>query len=157
MSSGVVIDGTWLSSAIDPLGRAARRHLSTYKLGDFAPLRASRNLGDAPFKVKREAGGAGWKSGLVLLDLGDVGGLKTLGSLHHLEVDLLALGERLESVALDGGEVNENVLATLLLDEPEPLRIVEPLHASLCHRPAPSRDRRQIPAVLKPLRPVERP
>jgi len=67
------------------------------------------------------------------LDLADVGGLETLGAPAHLEFDLVALGQALETRSLNGAEVHEHVLAVLLGDETEPLRIVEPLHAALSH------------------------
>jgi hypothetical protein len=68
-----------------------------------------------------------------LADLRYVCGLQSLGSLDDIELHLLTLGEGLEPLGLDRGEVNEDVLAPLLLDEAKPLRIVEPLHTSLCH------------------------
>src|SRR5438552_4628545 len=63
----------------------------------------------------------------------DVGGLEALGASGHLELDPVTLGEALEALSLDGAEVHENVLATLLSDESEALRVVEPLHCSLSH------------------------
>src|SRR6266478_5746911 len=59
--------------------------------------------------------------------------LQALGAPAHLELDLVALGQALESGSLNGAEVHEHVLAVLLGDETEPLRIVEPLHATLSH------------------------
>src|SRR5215510_14413964 len=67
------------------------------------------------------------------LDFADVGGLEPLGAPGHLELDPLTLGQALESRSLNGAEVHEHILATLLRDETEPLRIVEPLHAALSH------------------------
>src|SRR6185503_17981267 len=66
-------------------------------------------------------------------DLADVGGLKSLGTLDHLELHVVAFSERPESLRDDGGVVNENVLATFLRDEAKPLRVVEPLDRALRH------------------------
>src|SRR5438876_5654473 len=67
------------------------------------------------------------------LDLANVRGLKALGTASHLELDLVTLGQALEALGLDRTVVNEDVFPTLLCDEPVALRIVEPLHMSLCH------------------------
>src|SRR5947208_398284 len=67
------------------------------------------------------------------LDLPDVSRLKTLRSAGNLELDLIAFGKALEAVGLDGAEMDEHVLATLLGDKAIPLRIVKPLHLTLSH------------------------
>ena len=49
-------------------------------------------------------------------------------ALHHIELDLLALGQRLESTGLNGRVMNEAVLLSVLSgEEPEALVVVEPL------------------------------
>src|SRR6266699_3940167 len=61
---------------------------------------------------------------------------QTLLSLHDVELDPLALGERLEPLCLDRGVVHEAVLLAVLgRDETKALRVVEPLHDSgdACH------------------------
>src|SRR4029450_7842453 len=68
-----------------------------------------------------------------LLDLPDVGCLKTLRTASHFELDPVTFSEALEALGLDGAVVDENLLAALLCDEPVTLRIVEPLHLSLSH------------------------
>src|SRR3990172_2460755 len=73
----------------------------------------------------------------ALLGLANVGGLEPLRALGHLELDLIALGQALEALGLNGVEMHEHVLATLLGNEAIPLRIVEPLDCTLCHRPLP--------------------
>src|SRR5207253_4198672 len=80
------------------------------------------------------------KAGLVhtvrsaLGDGADVRGLKALRPLLHLELDLLPFGQRAEAVRLDGGVMAEDVRAAVVLhDEPEPLRIIEPLHGTSNH------------------------
>src|ERR1041385_3033371 len=70
--------------------------------------------------------------------LADVARLQALRPLDDLELDALALGQRLETVPLDRGEVHEHVLATLLRDEAETLGIVEPLHGTRRHFRTPS-------------------
>src|SRR5262245_16230181 len=79
-----------------------------------------------PLKLPRVLGGEP-------LGLADVGGLETLRAARHLEFHPVPFAEALEPAGLDGAEVNEHVLAAFLCDEPEPLRIVEPLHGSARH------------------------
>ena len=57
----------------------------------------------------------------------DVAGLRSLGSLFDIELDLLTFGQVTETVALNGGEMDEHVLASWALDETETLVTVEPL------------------------------
>src|SRR3954469_25916124 len=57
--------------------------------------------------------------------------LRSLLPLDDFEFDLIALGERLESVALNRAEVHEDVRTALVRDETVALRIVEPLHGPL--------------------------
>lgn len=57
----------------------------------------------------------------------DVAGLRSLGSLFDIELDLLAFHQVAEAIALDGGEVDEDVLSAFALDEAEALVTVEPL------------------------------
>src|SRR5260370_38113223 len=70
--------------------------------------------------------------------LPNVGGLEPLRALGHLEFDLVTLGQALEALALDGVEVHEHVLATLLADEAVAFRVFEPLDRTLSHRHSPS-------------------
>src|SRR5437016_12284600 len=70
------------------------------------------------------------------LKLDDVLRRWTLLALDDIELNALALGQRLESVRLDRGVVNEAVLLAVLGgDEAESLRVVEPLHdtGDACH------------------------
>src|SRR5579863_5856773 len=57
--------------------------------------------------------------------------LQSLGALLHFELDLLPFIERLVAVALNGREVNENILSRLALDKSIALRRVEPLDGTL--------------------------
>src|SRR5919109_716302 len=80
----------------------------------------------------------------------DVRGLGTLGTLDDLELDTLAFGQGLEAFHRDRGEVDEDVVATLALDEAVALLVRKPLDGALLHvRPpttegaGPRRRRRQ--------------
>ena len=52
----------------------------------------------------------------------------------NVELDALALVEALVAVALDVGEVNEDVITLLARDEPEAFFRVEELDSALCHK-----------------------
>src|SRR5947208_1129982 len=73
-----------------------------------------------------------------LLVLPDVLRLEPLRALHDVELHAVAFGERPETVHLDGGVMDEDVLPTLLRDEAETLAVVEPLHSALRHETLPS-------------------
>ena len=60
----------------------------------------------------------------------DVAGLRSFGSLLNIELDLLTFRQVAETIALNGGEMDENVLATFALDEAEALVTVEPLNCT---------------------------
>ena len=62
---------------------------------------------------------------------GDVFGLEAFRPLLNLELHHLPLGQRLVAIHLNRGEMNENVLSRLALDEPIPLCCVKPLHNTL--------------------------
>src|SRR3954464_15251725 len=97
--------------------------------------------GDGPKDAKachhtREGPRPQARPGLFVVKSGDadVLGLRTLGALGDVELDLLVLVKRLVAAGLDGGEVDEHVLAAAVLcDEAETLVGVEPLDGSLCH------------------------
>src|SRR5437667_12859210 len=80
----------------------------------------------------RDAGG-GTPNGAGRLRPNDVRRVQPFLASLHLELHDLALGEGLESVHLDGGEVHEHVLAAFLLNEAVALGVIEPLHFSLSH------------------------
>src|SRR6266536_1146578 len=65
------------------------------------------------------------------LDRLDVRGLSALGALHDLELNSLTLGQRLVPLLRDGGEMDEDILATLTLDESVALLVRKPLHGAL--------------------------
>src|SRR4051794_28189645 len=68
------------------------------------------------------------------LDEVDVDGLGTLLAGLGLVGDLGPFGERAVPAGVDGGVVNEEVLAGLVgRDEPEALLVTEPLHSSGSH------------------------
>lgn len=60
-----------------------------------------------------------------------VRGLETLGALGHFEFNRLAIVQCLVAISQNGGEVDENVLTALALDEPKALAGIEPLHRTL--------------------------
>ena len=57
----------------------------------------------------------------------DVGSLRTLGALFNIELDLLSFSQVTETIALNGGEMDENVLSTFAFDKTETLVTIEPL------------------------------
>src|ERR1044072_656990 len=67
------------------------------------------------------------------LGLAKVRGLQALGAAGDVQPQGAALRERLEPLALNRREVNEDVFAPLLRDEPETLCFVEPLHRATSH------------------------
>src|SRR5207342_3147054 len=56
--------------------------------------------------------------------------LQALLALHDSEGDLLAFLQRLEAAALDGTEMDEEVLTAFRGNEAEALGVVEPLHST---------------------------
>src|ERR671914_2710842 len=62
-----------------------------------------------------------------------IGGLLTLRTLGHLELDGLTLFQGLVALYLDGGEMYEHILTVRLGDEAVALVVVEPLHRALSH------------------------
>src|SRR5215211_8087727 len=72
-------------------------------------------------------------------DFGDVAGLRALRTVNDLELHCLAFFERAEAVALNGRVVHEDIAASVTLDEPIPLGVVEPLDlACNTHRSVPA-------------------
>ena len=61
----------------------------------------------------------------------NVGSLQALGALDNLEFNGLSLVEGAIAVRLDGGEMDEDVLAALALDETKALAGVKPLYSTL--------------------------
>jgi hypothetical protein len=53
--------------------------------------------------------------------------------LDNLERDWLPFGQGFKAVTLDGGKVDKNVFAVVLLDKPEPLAVIEPFHCTVGH------------------------
>jgi hypothetical protein len=65
------------------------------------------------------------------LEGGDVRSLQALGAAGNFELNRLPVGQRLVPLRLNGGEVDENVLTGLALDESKSLAGIEPLNCSL--------------------------
>src|SRR6185295_5897475 len=55
-------------------------------------------------------------------------GLRPFRTLHNIEFDVFPLLQRLESLPLKGGVVDEHILPALKANEPKPLPVIEPLH-----------------------------
>src|SRR5262245_4476992 len=72
-------------------------------------------------------------AGMPDLGLANVRGLETLGAACHIELHLVTFRQTLEALRGDRAEVDEDILAALLRDEAEALRIVEPLDSTVCH------------------------
>jgi hypothetical protein len=91
-------------------------------------LRADCRLFCNRNQVRRRAGA---ESGCGL----DARGLLAFRALGHFELDLLTFFERLKAVHLDGGEVREQILATIVgRDETVALGVVEPLYRTCWHK-----------------------
>ena len=61
----------------------------------------------------------------------DVLRLQTFRPLLDFELDLLSFIQRLVTVALNRGKMDEYILARLALNEPKAFRCVKPLHYTL--------------------------
>src|SRR5438552_2608382 len=83
-------------------------------------------------------------------DLADVLRLQALGTLSDLELHRIALGEAAEALSLDRREVDEHVRTRLLRDKAKALRVVEPLHLTLCHTVQTSALRGTAPDMCDP-------
>src|SRR5712692_986704 len=81
-------------------------------------------------------------------DLADVLRLQALRTLGDIELDGVTLGETAETVRLDRREVDEHIRTRLLRDKAEALRVVEPLHLSLCHTEKPLLQMGHRPGLL---------
>jgi len=74
----------------------------------------------------------------VVLQKLNVGSLQALRAAGNLEFDGLSLVKGAVAVRLDGGEMDENVLSALALDEAKALAGVKPLYCTLFfHRSVP--------------------
>src|SRR2546423_2736138 len=83
-------------------------------------------------------------------DLADVLRLQALRTLGDLEFDRIALGETAEALSLDRREVDEHIGTRLLRDKAKALRVVEPLHLTLCHTVQTSALRGTAPDMCDP-------
>jgi hypothetical protein len=69
----------------------------------------------------------------ALLDFSNIRRSGALGPGDHFEAYPITLGQRFETLGLDGGMMHKYVLATVLLDKAKTLRIIEPLYFSFKH------------------------
>ena len=65
-----------------------------------------------------------------LRDYNDIFSLRAFLTLRNRKLNLLAFGERFETIALDITEMCEHVRTGLLLDEAESFGFIEPLYGS---------------------------
>jgi hypothetical protein len=61
-----------------------------------------------------------------------IGGLRALGPLYNVKLDVFTFLEAFKPVPLQSRIVDEDVFAAIETDESKPLPIVEPLHRSFC-------------------------
>ena len=59
--------------------------------------------------------------------------LPALGPLGHVELDLLAFLKRTEAVCLDGGVMDEDVLAVFTAQKSKSLGVIKPLDCACFH------------------------
>lgn len=71
----------------------------------------------------------------VVLQLLHPSGLGALRTIRHFELYFLSFSQRFIPFALYRGEVYKNVRATILLDEPITLVVIEPFHETRWHVP----------------------
>lgn len=69
----------------------------------------------------------------------------TLGTLGGFVLDLLAIAQATEAIAFDDGEVNKDVSATGIDDEPKAFFAVEPFHCANRHTDTSARTKRAGP------------
>jgi len=62
----------------------------------------------------------------------DVRSLRSLCALHDLEFNVFSLFQGLESISLQRGIMNEDIITALKANEPKPLPIVEPFNRTFC-------------------------
>lgn len=70
-------------------------------------------------------------SGSCILQTCYIGGLGTFGARSNFHRDLLAVSQNFTAAAVNGGMMNENVLAAFLRDEPKTFFSVEPLNRTV--------------------------
>lgn len=79
---------------------------------------------------KKEADVFTSASFLVLAQYSYVAGLRTFRTLFNSELDLLSFLQVLVTIALNSGEMNENVLSAFAFDEAEAFCSIEPLYCT---------------------------
>ncbi len=67
----------------------------------------------------------------LTLDLYNIGRLRTFGATGNFEFNLLVHFQGLESLALNGGEVHENIFSVVLGNEAVAFGVIEPLYLTL--------------------------
>ena len=95
--------------------------------------RQRREVAENPKKKSGLAGRLLFPNFSCGLDAFDVFRLPALGTLYHVELNLLTFLQAAKPVCLDGGEVHEYVLAILAADKTIAFGIVKPLYCSCFH------------------------
>jgi hypothetical protein len=67
----------------------------------------------------------------------DVRGVKSLGPFDAFEIDFFPLAKCPKPFALNGGEMDKNILSIFIHDEPISFAVVKPFHATDCHMQPP--------------------
>src|SRR5215831_15766294 len=126
-SAGTAVDGAVIVSK----GRSVAGSVQSHRPWS-REFRASRGLKTAPPAI---AGGRlqGFDLSAVESDADHVRGVEPFLAGADLELHFLSFGERLEPFHTDGGEVDEDVLTAVLLNEAVPLGVIEPLHLTSGH------------------------
>jgi hypothetical protein len=63
--------------------------------------------------------------------------LQSFRTLGNLELDLIAFIKRFETISLDGGEVNEDIISIVSGNEPEALLLIKPFYFTFGHYNSP--------------------
>ena len=82
-------------------------------------------------RAAKKCAGPPRRARVLPLEGGDVRCLQALGPASDLEFNRLPVVQRFVAVSLNRGEMDENVLSRLALDEPKALAGIEPLDCSL--------------------------
>jgi len=69
--------------------------------------------------------------------LDDVCCLEPFRTLDDIELHIVAIGESFEAITLDSGIMNENIIAAVVLNEPEAFSLVKPLYGTFCQLKSP--------------------
>lgn len=69
----------------------------------------------------------------AVLQFDDIFSSRTFGPADDVKFNTFAFFKRFEALPLDGGMMDKNILAAILLDKAESLGIIKPFYRSFCH------------------------